>query len=105
MQRFCEDNNVDPKTAVMMALSLEEMISYMLDNRKQSISCDEVDILAKIKTDHIMMDIRSMGTPLDPTTAPASDYSNVEVLKKVAEKLEYTYVLGMNQTRIRVGKD
>ena len=89
----------------MMALSLEEMISYMLDNKEHSISCDEVDILAKIRADHIMMDIRSIGTPLDPTTAPASEYSNVEVLKKVAQKLEYTYVVGMNQTRIMVGRN
>ena len=105
LQRFCESNDVDQRTSVMMALSLEEMISYMLDNKEHSISCDEVDILAKIREDNIMMDIRSIGTPLDPTTAPVSEYSNVEVLKKVAQKLEYTYVVGMNQTRIMVRRD
>ena len=105
LQRFCESNDVDQRTSVMMALSLEEMISYMLDNKEHSISCDEVDILAKIREDNIMMDIRSIGMPLDPTTAPVSEYSNVEVLRKVAQKLEYTYVVGMNQTRIMVRRD
>ena len=78
------------------------MISYTADNTDQKSAAAFIDVLLKIYPEEVLMDVRSIGKPHDPSTAPAEEYSNVDVLRKAASSVEYNYVLGMNQTRIRI---
>lgn len=102
LQEFCNSHLRSEKTSVMIAVAFEEMISYTADKRGKNHSTDECDVLLKIFPDEVLLDVRSVGKPHDPSTAPADDYSNVDVLRKVASSIEYNYVMGMNQTRIRL---
>jgi len=103
-QEFCNNNIHDKKNSMMVALALEEMLSYTQDHNFSKIPVEEIDIMVKIKSEEILMDIRSIGEPIDPTTATGDNYSNVDVLKKVATKLDYNYVVGMNHTRITIAQ-
>ncbi len=102
IQDFCNNNIGNRKTEVLVALVTEEMLSYVYDHRFNKISIEQIDLLVKIRQDAVMIDIRSIGEPLDPTSAAGDMYTNVDVLRKVATKLDYTYALGMNQTRITI---
>ncbi|MCR5083337.1 MAG: hypothetical protein K6B15_07685 [Parasporobacterium sp.] len=102
LQNFC-NNNIDNKnTVVLVALASEEMLSYVYDHRFNKIPVEQIDFLVKIRKDAVLVDIRCIGEPIDPTAAAGEAYTNVDVLRKVATKLDYTYVLGLNQTRITI---
>ena len=102
LQDFCKQKLTSEKTCVLIALAFEEMISYTADNTDQKSVAAFIDVLLQIYPDEVLMDVRSIGKPHDPSTAPAEEYSNVDVLRKAASSVEYNYVLGMNQTRIRI---
>ncbi|MCR5747942.1 MAG: hypothetical protein K6G03_09565 [Lachnospiraceae bacterium] len=102
LENFCSDNIDNKKTVVFVTLVSEEMLSYICDHRFNKIPVEQVDLLVKIRQDSVVMDIRCIGEPIDPTSAAGEAYSNVDVLRKVSKKLDYSYVLGMNQTRITI---
>ena len=100
IQDFCHKENMSGPLAALTALSVEEMSMYTLDQSKGA-RIDYMDILLKIYPEYVLMDFRSIGRPFDVSAVP-EEYSNMQVLKKVVSSMEYDYVLGMNQTRLRV---
>ncbi|MCR4922395.1 MAG: hypothetical protein K5931_00075 [Lachnospiraceae bacterium] len=102
LQDFCKTNISSKKTEMLVALATEEMLSYVSDHGVNKNAVEQIDLLVKILKDAVIIDIRCIGEPIDPTSAPSEQYTNVDVLKRIATKLDYTYVLGMNQTRITI---
>jgi len=99
IQEFCDKAQIEEKTALLAAVSLEEMCMYTIKN---SETTDYIDILFKIYPDHILMDFRSIGKPFDPTLADPEEFSNLATLRKLVSSLDFNYVLGMNQTRLTI---
>jgi len=97
IQEFCNKAQIEEKTALLAAVSLEEMCMYTIKN---SETTDYIDILFKIYPDHLLMDFRSIGKPFDPMHADPEEFSNLATLKKLVTSLDFNYVLGMNQTRL-----
>ncbi len=102
LQNFCDSNIDNRKTVIRVALASEEMLAYVLEQRFRKIPIEQIDVLVKILRDEVRVDIRCIGEPIDPTAAAGEAYSNVDVLRKVSKNIAYTYVLGMNQTRITI---
>ena len=100
VQEFCLKEGVNPKLAVLTAVSVEEMSVYTAKQNAYS-KIENLDILLKIYPDHILIDFTSIGRPFDTSTA-TEEYSNMAVLRKTAPDMEYNYTLGMNRTRIKV---
>lgn len=99
VQTFCQEHGMDEKRAVLISLSVEEMISYIMDNsplRKD----DHADILLRIHGNEALIYFRSIGQPFEPTSAPEGTFSNLDVLRKVAKDVDFSYVMGLNQTRV-----
>ena len=99
VQAFCQEHGMDEKRAVLISLSVEEMISYIMDNsplRKD----DHADILLRIHGNEALIYFRSIGQPFEPTSAPEGTFSNLDVLRKVAKDVDFSYVMGLNQTRV-----
>ena len=71
-------------------------------NMKDKSLLDEFDLLVKVYENEVIMDIRSIGNPFDITSSPAEEYSGVDVLRKIVESIDFAYVTGMNQTRIKI---
>ena len=101
IQEFCDEKLADPGLAAMVAVASEEMGIYTM-NLKDKGLLDEFDLLLKIYEDKVIMDIRSIGKPFDITSSPAEEYSGIDVLRKIAGSIDYAYVTGMNQTRIKI---
>ncbi|MBQ7266084.1 MAG: polysaccharide biosynthesis C-terminal domain-containing protein [Firmicutes bacterium] len=102
IQTFCEDHGTEQKLSLLTALSVEEMSVFTIEQNKNS-HIDQIDILLKIYPEYILMDFRSIGTPFD-ISATTEEYSNMDILKKIVTDMEYNYVLGMNQTRLKYNR-
>ena len=74
-------------------------MSVYSDTQSNATQINDMDILLKIYPENIMIDFRSIGKPFDTSTA-TEEYSNVAILRKIVSDIKYTYVLGMNQTRL-----
>ena len=85
------------------ALSAEEMSVYTMSQKEQT-KIDCLDILIKVYPEDILIDVRSIGKPLD-TAGAKGDFSNLSVLRSAVSSMTYDYVLGMNQTRLIVKRD
>ncbi|MBR5336673.1 MAG: hypothetical protein IK152_01685 [Lachnospiraceae bacterium] len=71
-------------------------------SRGAASAVNQLGYCIKIFPKEIVMDVRSLGKPFDVTTAEDEAFSNVDVLRKIATSIDYGYVLGMNQTRIKI---
>ncbi len=103
LQAFCERYIRDDTLPVLIAVAAEEMSVYSM-SMKDSTELDQLDILVKIYPREILMDFRSMGKPFDIATAHQQGFSNALMLKKIASSEEYSYLIGLNQTRIHIGR-
>lgn len=101
LREFCRKSNVSEKLSVLVALASEEMGNYSIEH-KEKRKLDELDLLLKVYSDRIVMDVRSIGKPFDITACDAEQFSNVDVIRKVVSSIEYGYVTGMNQARITI---
>ncbi len=104
IRQNCLKHHIDEKKANIIALSCEEIGIYTEDqNVKQSRSEQLlIDLMIRIKKSEAVMIFRSESLPFDWMKAAGEDYSNIWMLKKIADKSEYDYVMGMNQTRISI---
>lgn len=100
IQDFCHKENLKGPLAALTAVSIEEMSLYTLEQSRGK-GIDYIDILLKIYPEYVLMDFRSIGRPFD-VSAATEEYSNMQILKKIVSSMEYNYVLGMNQTRLKV---
>ena len=103
LQEFCEIYIRDDTLPVLIAVAAEEMSVYSMSMKDQT-ELDQLDILVKIYPKEILMDFRSMGKPFDIATAHQQGFSNALMLKKIASSEEYSYLIGLNQTRIHIGR-
>ena len=101
LQDFCKKAEIPDKLSALVALASEEMGNYSIEH-KEKRRLDEIDLLLKVYKDRIVMDVRSIGKHFDITACDAEQFSNVDVIRKVASSIEYGYVTGMNQTRITI---
>ena len=101
IQDFCDEQLENSGLSAMVAVASEEMGIYTMNLKDKSL-LDEFDLLLRIYEDKVIMDIRSIGKPFDITSSPAEEYSGIDVLRKISESIDYAYVTGMNQTRIKI---
>lgn len=101
LQDFFREKLTNPDLSTIIAVASEEMGIYTMNMKDKSL-LDEFDLLVKVYENEVIMDIRSIGNPFDITSSPAEEYSGVDVLRKIVESIDFAYVTGMNQTRIKI---
>lgn len=100
LQNFCTSNGIDVRSATHAALCVEEMAVYTRNHHKKN---DYIDILARLYEDRIEIDFRSLGNSFNPLVVSDGDIAeNIQLLNGIASKLEYTYIMGMNCSRITI---
>ena len=104
LQKFCDDSGLDPVVSELVAVASEEMGTYA-ENCMDDAELEKIDLLVKILDDDVVMDVRTVGRPFDITSSPAEDFSNIDLLRKISRSIDYSYITGMNQTRIRISKE
>ena len=109
LSAFCRESGLSERTAIHTGLVAEEMVLYTREQAKRS---DYMDIIARRYPDRVEIDFRSLGNPVNPLAAPAESADplspdartvNLTLLRKMADKLGYEYVMGMNCTHAEIG--
>jgi len=103
IQDFCSENGVAFKIALKIGLLCEEMAVYTVNHRKDS---GDIDLMLIISDNEITLDFRSIGVPFDPNKKSDDDVEeNIVLLQKIASEISYNYIMGMNNTRIRIERE
>ena len=110
VQLFCLEKGLDTRRSYLAGLAMEEMAGnvvshgFQKDRKKHS-----VDIRIVYKTNGLLLRIRDDCRPFDPgerkkLTDPSDPVSNIGIrlVFRIAENVEYQFILGMNVLTIRI---
>lgn len=112
---FCKENNLDHKRSNVIALVLEEITRNIIEHGlAKEKTIHYIDIRVKMDADNILLRIRDDGMLFNPTQVelgkPVKEsleagerlHLGLRMVSGIAKKMEYTRVLGFNNTVICV---
>ena len=100
LESFCKENRMTESVSMFAGIISEEMSVITRDNKDKK-GTDKVDMLVKIYPEYLLFDFRSIGKPFDVSQEVCKG-SNLDVLKKISYSSDFSYVMGMNLTRIKL---
>ncbi|MCF0225938.1 MAG: hypothetical protein HUK28_01200 [Methanobrevibacter sp.] len=91
------------KTSVIVSLAIEEMLVNIIEINEK---IDTIDVLIKLQEKNILICIKDQGIEFNPTVEIDAEvncsFDRVSVLNKIADKIDYERVLGLNDTVITI---
>ena len=100
LQSFCKKNDISESVSMFAGIISEEMSVITSDN-KDKRGTDKIDMLVKIYPEYLLFDFRNIGKPLDVSQEVCKG-SNLDVIRKLSYSADFSYVMGMNLTRIKL---
>lgn len=102
IEKYLKELGIDDNKARIVSLSVEEMLVNII-NINENI--DSIDILIKIQDEHILVGIKDQGIEFNPVIENVGlKFDNITILNKIADKVDYSRVLGLNSTVITIKK-
>ena len=96
VQNYLKDN----KSAALVGLSIEEMLVNIINTNE---SVDTIDVIVRENEDNILISIKDTGVEFNPVIENEHlKFDNISVLNKIADKIDYSRVLGLNSTVITI---
>ena len=100
IEKYVKDLGVDDNKAMIVSLSVEEMLVNIINLNE---NLDSIDVLVKIQEEHILIGIKDQGIEFNPVIENDDlEFDNISVLNKIADKIDYSRVLGLNSTVITI---
>ena len=97
---YLKSMNVSDLTSVKVSLAIEEMLVNIV---KTNDDVETIDILIKIQSEQILISIKDQGAEFNPTAEKEGcDFDHINILKSIADKIDYARVLGLNSTVITI---
>ena len=94
---------LDERSITLLSLVIEDMLEYIIQNNNPLKS---VDLIINITDENVVVSIKDEGKEFNPTVVDNTDeFSNISILNKIADKVEYARVLGLNSTVITVKRN
>ena len=88
------------KSAALVSLAIEEMIVNIININDE---VDTIDVIVRDNVDNILVSIKDTGIDFNPVIENENlEFDNISVLNKIAEKIDYSRVLGLNSTVITI---
>ena len=108
IQSVLSEQKIDPKTANIATLSIEEIAVNSAEFTKAARKKNRTvtfDITIKNTGEALVVSVCDDGEHFDPIAYKADDseeypISHISLLKTIASKLEYSYVIGLNKTSV-----
>ncbi|MCQ2737275.1 MAG: MATE family efflux transporter [archaeon] len=102
VESYLKDKNINDLTAVRVGLAIEEMLVNIINTNE---NLNTIDVLVKIKSDKILISLKDQGKEFNPTIERDDcEFSNINVLKNISDKIDYARVLGLHSTVITIVK-
>lgn len=101
---FCKENGIDEKIANRIGIAVEEMATNTSKFGSKGSRIESIDIRVHITDTDLTLRFRDDGVVFDPTAFRQEDEENgfavggIEVVKRLADKIEYTRQIGFNTT-------
>ena len=100
IEKYLKELGIDDNKAMIVSLSVEEMLVNIININE---NLDSIDVLVKIQEEHILVGIKDQGIEFNPVIENDElKFDNITVLNKIADKVDYSRVLGLNSTVITV---
>ena len=96
VQNYLEGN----KSAMVVSMAIEEMIVNIININDE---VDTIDVIVRNNDDNITISIKDTGIDFNPVTENDNlEFDNISVLNRIADKIDYSRVLGLNCTVITI---
>ncbi len=108
---FCKENGIAEKTANRIGIAVEEMATNVSKFGSNGSKIESIDVRVHITDTDLTLRFRDDGVMFDPTAFRRDDEENgfavggIEVVKRLADKIEYTRQIGFNTTIMVFEKD
>ncbi len=108
LTEFLQASGISGRVSEHAGLVAEEMVLYTLKHTRRA---DYMDVIARQYPDRVEIDFRSLGDPVNPLLPldeSAGDGAindqtlNLKLLREMADKLDYEYIMGMNCTHAEI---
>ena len=88
------------KSAALVGLAIEEMLVNII---KTNEKVDTIDVIVRNDEDNVLISIKDTGIDFNPVIENDNlEFDNISVLNKIADKIDYSRVLGLNSTVITI---
>ena len=100
VQEYLKSRNISDLNSTRVALAIEEMLVNIVNTNE---NVGSIDVMIKFKEENILIGIKDQGIEYNPTIRRQGDkFDNIEFLNSIADKIDYSRVLGLNSTVISI---
>ena len=90
----------DSKSSTLVSLAIEEMLVNIINTNDE---VDTIDVIVRNNNENILISIKDTGIDFNPVIENDNlEFDNISVLNKIAYKIDYSRVLGLNSTVITI---
>ena len=98
VQEFIEDSRL----SVFVSLAIEEIIVYIIEINKEKL--EWIDVIIRDTENSMLISIKHSGLGFNPQNNEEIKSDNIDMLTSISEKIDYSQILGLNNTVITIKK-
>ena len=100
LSRDVQNHLAGNKSATIVSMAIEEMLVNIINTNDE---VDTIDVIVRNNDDNILISIKDTGIDFNPVVENVElKFDNISVLNKIADKIDYSRVLGLNSTVITI---
>ena len=100
LSRDVQDYLKDSHSATLVSLAIEEMLVNIINTNE---NVDAIDVIVRNNEDNVLISVKDTGVEFNPIIENENlEFENIAVLNKIADKIDYSRVLGLNSTVITI---
>ena len=102
LSRKVQDFITDDRQSIFVSLALEEIIIYIIEINRDKL--DWIDVIIRDTEKSMLISIKHSGHGFNPDNNEAVSSDNIKMLTSISEKIDYSQILGLNNTVITIKK-
>lgn len=91
----------DEKVSTSVSLAMKELLMYILDINDK---LDWIDVIVRDNDDSTIISIKHSGIGYDPNKNTNLNSENIDMLLNISDNIDYSQILGLNNTVITIKK-
>lgn len=100
LAREVQDYLKGNKSAALVSLAIEEMLVNIININER---VDTIDVIIRNNNENILIAVKDDGIDFNPVVENEGlEFDNISLLNKIADKIDYSRVLGLNSTVITI---
>ncbi|WP_407392675.1 MATE family efflux transporter [Methanobrevibacter sp.] len=100
LSREVQDYLAGNKSAALVSLAIEEMLVNIININEK---VDTIDVIVRDNEENILISVKDNGIDFNPVIENENlEFDNISILNKIADKIDYSRVLGLNSTVITI---